>query len=189
MKKLITITILALSLSFSFKSFSMDAYTTADEGIKKMISQMFSTLNIPRSIENEKKIYNSISYIWDGAGSWNGYWLGYNELASSKIKDPDITFIEYFFNTENNGIYFLSLQFDTRINQMLISTKQLRYGTKKAGLDKYLEEKANTEKYELKHERDKYALLQEAGKVNFSAYHLSSNEGMAVYFNQRILDF
>ncbi len=114
--------------------------------------------------------------------------MGYNDLSSSKIKDPNVTFIEQFVNTVDDGMYFLTFMYDKKANQILISRKQFRSGSKNAALDAFKERKNDTEKYKVSHEKDNYAMLQEKGQVSFSAFNLGSSSGSVIYFNQTIID-
>jgi len=48
--------------------------------------------------------------------------------------------------------------------------------------------KGDTENYRVAHEQDNYALLQENGKVDFSGFNISGDQGSVVYFDQIIID-
>jgi hypothetical protein len=179
--------LLAAALLFSTNLLAMDAYTTTDENIKNFVKRIVEVLGLPGTLDVEKKIYHEVSFVFDGEPDWNSYWLGYNDVAASKINNPDVGFIEQIINTDQHGIFFISFLYDKKANQILINTKQFRSGTKEAVLNVYAENKADTENYEVSYERDRYSMLQEKGKVSFEAFNVGVT-GSVVYFNQKVID-
>ena len=168
---------------------AMDKYSSADKGVKTFIDKALESLNAPDTNTVKNDIYDAISFIFDEGTIWNSYWLGYNELSSSKIENPDIGFVEFIVNTGKSGIYFVSFLHDPHAKQILLNRKQIRYGDKSAAFAVFEEKKEDTDEYKVIHERDNYALLQQKGKVNFSAFNLSGSEGAIVYFNQTLIDY
>jgi hypothetical protein len=180
--------LLAVTLLLSTNVFAVDAYSTEDAGVKKLIKQVITTLKAPNSVELEKKIHKTIKSVFTDTDKWNAYWFGYNDLSISKIKDPEVGFIEYFINTEGSGMFFVSFMYDKKSNQILVSSKQIRYGDKQIGLDLFLKKKGNTEEYEVRHERDSYALVQDKGKVDFTAFNIGPKSASVIYFKQEVID-
>lgn len=183
MKKIV----LAIALMLSGSVYALDDYSVADDNVKSLIKNVVKVLDAPGALETEKKIFNTIDFVFEGS-NWNSYWLGYNDLSSSKIKDPNVTFIEQFVNTSNDGMYFLTFMYDKKANQILISRKQFRSGVKGDALEVFKERKNDAEKYKVSHEKDNYAMLQEKGKVSFSAFNIGTQSGSVIYFNQTVID-
>ncbi|MFT5760158.1 MAG: hypothetical protein ACI9LM_004942 [Alteromonadaceae bacterium] len=178
--------LLAVTLLLSTNVFAIDAYSTESENVKKVIKLVIKSLKAPDSIETEKKIHKAIKHAF--TSDWNSYWLGYNDLSSSKIKNPEVSFIEYLVNTEEHGTYFFSFLYDKKSNQILINNKQIRYGTKDTALELFTKNKDNTEKYEIRHEKDTFAMLQVKGKVDYEAFNIGSTSASVIYFSQTIID-
>lgn len=179
------ISILA-TLCISFSAFSLDKYSTADPGAKKVIERILKELKITEK-DVPQILYDKIDYVFEDSGKWHTYWFGYQDVASSKIENPNITFIEYFINTEKQGTYFLSFMYDSTSKQILLSSKQIRYSDKQTVLDAFKETKNDTENSEIKHESDNYALTQTINKVDFAAYNIGISSGSVVYMDQKII--
>lgn len=180
--------LISLLLLVSASSSAIDAYSTSGEGVKKLVKNIVKVLKLESSTEMEKKIFDTMDYAFEDNTMWNSYWLGYDDLSVSKMKDSKVTFIEYFINSEKHGMFFFSFLYDKESQQILVNRKQIRYASKKVALDAYTEKKDDTEKYNSRHETDTYALLQVKGKVDFSGFNIGTAAGSATYFDQRIID-
>jgi hypothetical protein len=171
----------------SFNLFALDEYSSATDAQKRFVAVTIKNLAAPNTNDVKVKIYNSLAYIFN-SGDWSSYWLGYNDLSASKITNPDVTFIEHFINTAESGAYFVSFLYDKTTNQILVNTKQIRYGSKNAALELFNTQKSDTDEYKVIHEEDNYALVQESGRVEFAAFNLGSSSASVVYFEQEIID-
>jgi len=169
------------------RAFAIDEYSTASEAEKKLIKQIVKVLEIETSVEVEKKIYGRIDYIFK-TENWNSYWLGYNDLASSKIKSPNVSFVEQYVNTSDLGTFIISFMYDKQVNQILVTSKQIRYGEKDAALKAFKKTKDDTENYSVIHESENYALMQETGQVSYSNFHVGSKAATVVYIEQGIIE-
>ena len=169
------------------RAFAVDEYSTASDGEKKLIKQIVEVLKLEPSTEVEKKIYDRIDFVFD-TKNWNSYWLGYNDLESSKIKDPGVTFVEQYINTSDIGTFIIGFLYDKEAKQILVTSKQIRYASKDIALDAFKTTKADEEKFSVLHETANYALLQEKGKVSYSNFHIGGNAGIVVYIEQGIID-
>lgn len=176
-------------VAISFSSLALDEYSSASEGKKAFVKGIMKGLKIPESKDTEKKIYSTISYIFDYDTDWNSYWLGYEELSASKFKgEQDITYLEQSVNTSNNGVFFVSFLYSKKINQILVSRKQIRYGSKKVGLELFSILKEDKEQNTIRHEKDTYALVQKKEKVEYTAINMNDKSAVVVYFNQTTID-
>lgn len=183
MKKILSL----FAFLLSFNACALDAYSSADEGVKTLIKAVMTELKLEESLETEKKIFNAISFVFTDDNDWNSYWLGYNDLGDSKITNPSITYIEQFINTSDKGMFFLSFLYDKRVNQILLSTKQIRHGSDKEVLDVFSGLKSDDE-YEVSHEEDSYALTQKSGWVDFAGFSVMGGTAAIVYFDQVTID-
>lgn len=181
-------TLFTVLLFISSQALAIDAYSTADKGVQSVIKKIVEVIDAPQGIEVERKIFNVIEHAFEDVGIWNSYWLGYNDLSSSKIETSNLGFIKYFINTENSGMFFISLMYDKQSNQILLNRKQVRFASKGVVLNAFKDLKGDTENYRVAHEQDNYALLQENGKVDFSGFNISGDQGSVVYFDQIIID-
>lgn len=180
--------ILLLSLFASASTMAMDEYSSASDNVKAFIQQVVKQLDAPGGVSTERKVFGAIDFIFEEGTDWSAYWLGYNDLSSSKISNPEVTYIEQFVNTSKHGMYFVSFIYDKKANQILVNRKQIRYGSKSALLGIYQERKDDSETYRVVHENDNYALLQANGYVRFSGFNISGDNAAVVYFNQSVLD-
>ncbi|KPM78619.1 MULTISPECIES: hypothetical protein [unclassified Pseudoalteromonas] len=184
MKKLLS---LALCL-LSFNSFALGGYDSLTDIEKKVLKSIVTQLGITDSDNSiKKKIYDASDYAFEG--TWGSYWTGLEELSSSKYKDgAEKGVIEIALNNSKNGTYFLTYIYKPETSQIILFSKQIRYGRKKHLLDEFEKRKNNKEKYELRHEGDNYAMLQEKGKVDYEFFHVSGGTGSLVYQTQGTID-
>ncbi|MBU2978182.1 hypothetical protein [Alteromonas sp. C1M14] len=184
MKKLLLIA----SLLFSFNAAALDEYGTLDEGIRTLITSVVSELKLSNDNDTKMKIYNAISFVFTDDNEWSSYWIGYGDTGNSRIKSDEITYIEQFINTSDKGMFFLTFVYDKKVDQLLLSSKQIRHGTDKEVLGVFSETKNNTSDYELIHERDNFAMTQKSGYVDFAGFSVMDGTGSIVYFDQIVID-
>ncbi|CAH0532823.1 hypothetical protein VST7929_00670 [Vibrio stylophorae] len=180
--------LILIMMFLSSTAHAVSEYSAVDDSIKNLINGTVKHLKVPDREKVKINIYNAVESIFDDAGKWNGYWLGYNELSASKIKETDVRYMEYIINTENNGFFFVSFLYDTNAKQILISQKQIRYGSSSGAFEVFHKRKSNTDTYKVIHEKNNFALLQQKGNVTFSAFNLFGEYGGVVFFNQVIID-
>jgi hypothetical protein len=184
MKKILSLALFLLS----FNSFALGGFESLQDTEKQLLKSIVEQLGISDSDNKIKmKIHDATSFAFDG--HWGSYWMGLNELASSKYQNgKEKGVIEISLNNSKSGTYFLTFIYKPEVKQIVVFQKQIRHGSKKQLLDEYEKRKANTEAYELRHESDNYALLQEKGKVDFEFFHVSGDTGSLVYSSQRVID-
>lgn len=184
MKKILS---LALCL-LSFNSFALGGYESLTDVEKSALKSIVNQLGISDSDNSiKKKIHDTSSFAFEG--QWGSYWTGLAELSASKYKDgTEKGVIEIALNSSKNGTIFLTYIYKPEVSQIIVFSKQIRHGSKKLLLDEFEKRKNDKEKYELRHEGDNYALLQEKGNVEFEFFHVSGGTGSLVYQSQRVID-
>lgn len=186
MKKLLFLVLLLLS----FNASALGGFESLSGSEKKLLKLIVERLGIEDKDNSIKqKIYDKSSFAFDG--NWSSYWVGLNELSLSNYKDgKEKGFIELGINNPDNGTIFLTYLYKPEVKQIILNSKQIRYGTKKMLLDVFEERKSDKEKYVVKHESGNYALLQEKGQVSFEYYHVgaSADIGSLVYHGQVVID-
>ena len=173
---------------FSFNGFALGGYGALPEVTQKALKSIVNQLGI---IDNnnkiKEKIYDANSWIFEGEFGW--YWIGLNDLSSSNYKDgKEKGYIELGINNGEYGTVFVTYMYKKEAKQIIITTRQIRYGSKNIVLEEYSKRKNSSEEYEVRHENDKFALVQEAGKVNFAYFHVSGDTGSVSYVSQRAID-
>jgi len=165
---------------------ALDEYSSAHKTEKEVSKALLDELGAPTSIENERKIFSVLKHAFS-SGNWDGHALYSDSLTSSKFKDSAVTYVDYTINTSDRGIYSFSFIYDKKIGQILVSTKQFRYGSKDTALELFTDEKKK-EKNIVKHESDSYGLLQNDGYIDFTAVNLGADNGGVIYYSQVIIN-
>lgn len=181
-KKLICL----LIIFFSFNVMALDEYSSATKTEKDVSKAVLGELGIPTGSKNEGKIFNALKAAFSSE-DWNGHALYADSSDSSKFKDSPVTYIDYTINTSDHGIFCFSFMYYKNIDQILVSSKQFRYGSKDTALEVFTTEKKK-EKNRVEHESDSYALLQEDGWIDFTAINLSGDNGGIIYYKQTIIN-
>ena len=186
MKKLLFLIVLSLS----FNVYALGGYESLSENEQKLLKSIVERLGVKDKDNSvKKKLYDTSLFAFDG--NWSSYWVGLTELSLSKYKDgAESGFVELGINNSENGTVFLTYLYKPEVKQIILTSKQIRYGAKKTILDVYEERKSDKEKYVVKHESDNYALLQEKGQVSFEYYHVGASGDTAslVYQSQNVID-
>lgn len=184
MKKIITFFLVILS----FNTYALGGYNSLSDVQKKTLKTIVNQLGISDKNNAVKtKIYEKIDFAF--ASGWDAYWLGLNELSGSKYKDGlEKGYIELTLNSVDEGTLFFTFVYKPEAKQIILTSKQVRYGSKKRLLEVYEERKADKDKFEVRHESDHYAMLQKKGKVNFEFFHVGSNAASLVYTSQQYID-
>ncbi len=175
-------------LSLSFNTYALGGFGSLSESEQKSLESIVKQLGISDKNNTVKeKIYNSIDFAFNS--KWNSYWLGLKDLSASKYDNGlEKGYMDISFNTADNGTLYFTFVYKPEANQIIVSSKQVRHTTRKTALDVYEERKSDTNKYEIKHETDNYALLQEKGKVSYEYFHIGSNSASLVYSSQLLIN-
>lgn len=186
MKKFLFLVVILLS----FNASALGGFESLSESEQKLLKLIVERLGIEdKNNSIKQKIYDKSSFAFDG--NWSSYWVGLNDLSLSKYKDgKEKGFIELGVNNSENGTVFLTYLYKPEVKQIILTSKQIRYGAKKTILDVFEERKSNKEKYVVKNESDNYALLQEKGQASFEYYHVGASTDTAslVYQLQVVID-
>lgn len=185
MKKLLPFLLL---LAFSSNAFALNLYDSLSEPQKSVLTTIVTQLGIKDDDNSIKeKLYNESSFIFEEG--WSSYWTGLNELARSNYKDgKEKGFIELALNNSKHGTVFLTYIHKPEAKQIILVARQIRHGSSSLVLEEFGKRKADTDKYELRHESGNYALLQQKGKVSFEFFHVSGNTASVVYQSQVAID-
>ena len=181
---------IALATLISINTYALGGYNSFSESQKKVLSSITERLGITDTDNSVKeKIFDSSNAAI--SGNWSANWTGLNELSRSKYKgEHEKGFVELAVNNENSGTMFLTYIYKPETKQILLITKQIRYVSKKTLLNIFSERKAKKNEYEVKHEEDGYALLQEKNKVSYEYYHVNGSDtsGSLTYHYQTSID-
>jgi len=184
--------LLALLLVVSFSQASLaqsfGGFDSYGEGTKSLLTTVVKQLGVSDPDNSVKvKVFDTIDVALEG--NWYSYWVGMNDLASSKYQDgAEKGFVQVMLPTNDSGIWILTFNKAKDIPEIIVSMAQIRHGSQDGALSVYNEKKNDTENYEVKNESDKFAFIQEKGKVAFSILNVGTGTGSVVYFNQFAVD-
>jgi|SRR5690554_641570 len=162
-----------------------DSYSSAKQSL---LNSVVNQLGIDdRNNRIKVKIHDQIKSALQG--DWYSYWIGLSDLAKSKYQDDDAKgFIQVLLATEDSGIWIITFAKKEKIDQIVLSLAQIRHGAQDGALDVYNEKKNDSENFAINSESDKYAFIQETGKVAFSLINVGTGTGSVTYVNQFVID-
>lgn len=178
--------LLFILVFYSGYAFSLGGFGTYSEATQNVLKTVVTELDIvDRDNSIKEEIYNSIDYVF--SDDYYSYWLGYNDLSASRY-DGKKGFVQFMVPTNNNGIYLVTFAKRSDVDQIIITTSQIRHGSKEGALQVYEDNKADSEGYKLLVENDSFAMFQESGKVSFDIIDVDGRTGSAVYTQQTYVD-
>lgn len=180
------VSLLLLTQAVSAKSLGgFDSFSSARQSL---LNSVVSQLGIEdRNDRIKVKIHDQIKIALEG--DWYSYWIGLSDLAKSKYQDDNAKgFIQVLLATEDSGIWIITLAKKEKVDQIVLSLAQIRHGAQDGALEVYNAKKNDSENFEIKSESDKYAFIQEKGKVTFSLINVGNGTGSVTYVNQVVID-
>jgi len=183
-----TCVLIIFIIGFKTSLFALGGFSSLSTPEQKTINIIVKQLGISNpSNEVKYKIYKSISFAFNS--SWSNYWLGLNELSASKYeKGKEKGLIDYVFNNKDNGTLFFTFVYKPEVNQVVVFKRQIRHGEKSVILDLFEKRKSDTEVFEIRHDKDNYAMLQKKGIVSYQLYHVGASTASLTYYSQSIID-
>jgi hypothetical protein len=183
MKNLLTI----ILITFSFNIYALGGYDSLADVEKSLLTDIVNNLDINADNKFKYKLYKAHSFAFEGV--WGSKAFRLNELAASKLKDGQEKGVyEVAFNHKDQGTVFLTYIYKPEVKQIIVLSKQVRYGDKSFILGLFEDRKMESEKYRVAHESDNYGLLQEKGKVSYEFFHVGATAASLVYSTQAVID-
>lgn len=188
MKFYVLILLMLMMFSGTSNAQSFGGFGSYGSGTQSLLTTIVNQLGIQDSDNSVKvKVYEVINAALNG--NWYSYWVGMNDLASSKYQDgAEKGFVQVLLPTNDSGIWILTFVKTKDIPQIVVSIAQIRHGSQDGALSVYSRKKGDSEKYEVKNENDNFAFIQEKGKVAFTMLNVGSGTGSVTYFSQFIVD-
>lgn len=174
--------------TLSCHAFALGGFKSLDTETQTVLTWIVDQLGIKDNSHSTKmKLHDAIDFMFEG--DWNTNWLGLNDVAASRYQDGrELGYIELLTNSAEHGTVSITFNYQPSTKQIISTTRQVRYTTRKALLDIYNERKANKEEYNLEHENDHYAMLSKVGLIDYEYYHVGSDSGSITYVSQNIID-
>jgi len=160
-----------------------DSFSEPTRNILKTIVQELEVSDQDNSVKEE--IYNSLDYIF--SANYYAYWLGNNDLSKSKYEGKG-GFVQYMMPTKENGVYLVNFSKRPDVDQIIITTSQIRHGSQEGALEIYEKNKSDSDSYKLLKETDSYAMFQKTGQVSFEIFNVGTGTGSAIYTSQTYVD-
>lgn len=185
MLKTFKLAIFTLMFSFSSMALALDEESTIPEQAKKILSSIekeFSLKNITPA--TKKAIADQFTFALDG--EWYSWWIGNDDLESSKFKDDKVRVYDLIV-ANSNRINNITFTYFPSANQIFYIRKQYVEASSRIVLDHYRQykEEADTE---IKHETKNFAFTKKKGYVDFDIFHITGDEAMIGYIDAGIID-
>jgi hypothetical protein len=166
----------------------MGGFNSLSEPRQSVLNQIVHYLGIEDSSNEVKmKIYDQIDYVFS-AEQWNSYLNHLDELSvGNYTEELGKGYITFSFNTNDNGLYFLTFIYKPEAEQIFVETQQIRYGKRDAALEVYNETKAD-EEFVAVHDTDTHALLKKDGYLTYRYFNVDSDNGALVYRRFMVID-
>lgn len=185
MKKIISSLILAASVLFTNHLFALDDSSTISSDAKKILSSLKKEFKLGKlSPATQKLITDQFSFALKG--NWYSYWLGNEDLKSSRFKTSKIRVYDLII-VNDNRVNNISFTYFNRANQIFYVRKQYVAGSSDNVLELFKEHKAE-EDTEIKRETDTFAFTQTKGYIDFDIFHIKSSSGLAAYIDAGVID-
>ncbi len=167
-------------------AFALGGFDSFSEPTRNILSTIVKELEVSDQDNSVKeKIYNRLDYIF--SADYYAYWLGNNDLSNSKY-DGKGGFIQYMVPTKESGVYLVNFSKRPDVNQIIITTSQIRHGSQKGALEVYEKNKEDSDSYKLLKETDSYAMFQKTGQVSFEIFNVGTGTGSVIYTSQTYVD-
>ncbi len=180
--KLCLFVILSLSM---VNAYALDDASTISEGAKKILSSLEDEFGIKNLSSTTKK---KISEQFDSTlkGKWYSYWIGNEDLESSKFKDSKVRIYDLFV-VNNNGVSNINFIYFPEVKQIYYIRKQYFDGPSEVILELFKEHKSK-ENTKVSRETDIFAFTRTEGFLDFDIFHINTPNALLACINAGVID-